>query len=272
MKATLPRGYSETRDRFGYQWTRFHDLTPEFESHFHAFLGPMDPIEFAGKVVLDAGCGYGRYALYAAKYGAQVVGLDFSEALVSARGLVRAQKISLVQGDILRPPFPDAGFDIVMSLGVLHHLPDPFEGFVRLRRCVAPGGAMVIWLYSAKRRFSNALVEVLRRLVRRLPNDWLRLVALLLAVPDFWLSKSSAILRILLGEHLWRKVVPTHFRLYAGFPFRVCWADWFDRLGAPIRHYHTKEELENWISFAGAKGSVTPTEDYGWTVVARFPE
>ncbi len=49
----------------------------------------------------------------------------------------------VVQGDLLRPPFPtaveDGGFDIVYSIGVLHHLPDPLAGFRSLLRFVRPG-------------------------------------------------------------------------------------------------------------------------------------
>ena len=261
---------NRTQARFGYQWTHFDQLTPEFEEHFHAYLGPMEPSEFSGKLVLDAGCGYGRYALYAQRFGARVVGMDFSEAVWAAREAVRGQGISLVQGDLLRPPFRRGSFDLVMSLGVLHHLPDPRLGFEQLSRLVDAEGAMVVWLYSARRKISNAVVEILRRMARPLPNSWLRWISLALAIPDFAISKVFRSARPLVGVTLWNRLIPTHFRLYGKFPLRVCWADWFDRLGAPIRHYHTHEELQGWLQSAGAGGSISATEDFGWTLIARF--
>ncbi|MFV2045172.1 MAG: class I SAM-dependent methyltransferase [Anaerolineales bacterium] len=258
----------DTRDRFGYQWTHFDYSTPEFEEHFRRFLGPMKPEDFVGKTLLDAGCGYGRYAAYAEAYGAKVVGMDFSEAIDAAREIVKGKRISLVQGDILNPPFRSGEFELVMSLGVLHHLPDPREGFAQLVNCLVPGGKIVLWLYSAQRRWSIIVVEILRKIARRLPNNWLRAFGFVLSVPDFALSKLLGLLEPVLGEVLYERFIPTHFRLYSRFPFRVCWADWFDRLGAPIRHYHTRHELEDWIASAGLEGSVTPTEDFGWTLIA----
>jgi SAM-dependent methyltransferase len=256
----------ETQERFGYQWTNFGDVFPEFEAHFRRLVAPLTPADFAGKLVLDAGCGYGRYALCAAQYGARVVGMDFSAAIYAAQHVTRAPDMHLVRGDILHPPFQPA-FDMAMSIGVLHHLPNPLEGFVNIAALVKPGGMIVLWLYSAARQFSNAFVERLRRIVRPLPNRALHILTLLLAVPDFILAKA---LRSL-PQDIFEGFIPTHFRLYADLPFRASWADWFDRLGAPIRHYYTKDELDSWIKHIGAEGDVYPTDDFGWTVIVRLP-
>ncbi|HET8580418.1 MAG TPA: class I SAM-dependent methyltransferase [Nitrospiraceae bacterium] len=261
----------ETKERFGYQWTRFPYSTPEFEPHFRRLIAPLTPQDFTGRTVLDAGCGYGRYALCAARYGAQVVGMDFSKAICAAKSFTHGTAIDLVCGDILNPPFRGT-FDLVMSIGVLHHLPDPLQGFKRLARCVTPGGKIIVWVYSAKRKTSNALVERLRRAARPLSHKALHRLTFLLAIFDFILSRSCLAVRPLLGDRTWQRLVPSHFRLYCRFPFRVSWADWFDRLGAPTRHYFGKAELENWLGHVGAvTGTVVPTEDFGWTLVARLP-
>jgi SAM-dependent methyltransferase len=256
----------ETQERFGYQWTNFDDVFPELDPHFRRLVRPLTPADFSGKRLLDAGCGYGRYALCAAKYGAQVVGLDFSEAIFAARRVTQATDIRLVRGDILQPPFRPA-FDMVMSIGVLHHLPDPLRGFEAITALVKPGGLVVLWLYSAQRRVSNFLLEQLRKVARPLPNRALHVLTFSLAVADYLIAKSLNIL----PHDIFRRLIPTHFRLYAELPFRASWADWFDRLGAPIRHYYTKDELESWVKRIGADGGVYPTDDFGWTVIARIP-
>jgi hypothetical protein len=153
-----------------------------------------------------------------------------------------------------------------MSIGVLHHLPDPFQGFVRLAALVKPGGMMLLWLYSAQRRLSNLLLEQMRRVVRPLSNRMLHGLSFVFAIPDFIVAKGLKVLPKGRYAHL----IPTHFRLYADLPFSTSWADWFDRLGAPIRHYYTREELGAWLKHIGAKGEVYPTEDFGWTPVARL--
>jgi SAM-dependent methyltransferase len=256
----------ETQERFGYQWMNFYDVFPEFEAHFRRLVYPLTSTDFAGKLLLDAGCGYGRYALCAAKYGARVVGMDFSEAISSAKRVTQATSIRLVRGDICNPPFKPT-FDMAMSIGVLHHLPDPFRGFEKIAALVKPEGMVVLWLYSAQRRLSNFCLEQLRRAARPLPNRALHMLTFFLAVSDFIVAKS---LRLLPQDGCGR-VIPTHFRLYSNLPFRAAWADWFDRLGAPIRHYYTEDELNAWIKHIGAEGQVYPTEDFGWTVVARLP-
>ena len=144
----------ETQERFGYQWTNFSDVFPEFEAHFRRLVYPLTPADFAGKLLLDAGCGYGRYALCAAKCGAQVVGVDFSEAIYAAKHVTQSTDVRLVRGDIINPPFQPV-FDIAMSIGVLHHLPDPLQGFKTIAALVKPGGVVVLWLYSSARRVSN---------------------------------------------------------------------------------------------------------------------
>jgi len=256
----------ETQERFGYQWTNFSDVYPEFEAHFQRLVYPLTPADFAGKLLLDAGCGYGRYALCAAKYGARVVGMDFSEAIYAARQVTQTTNIHLVRGDILNLPLQPA-FDMAMAIGVLHHLPDPLQGLENIAALVKPGGMVVLWLYSAARGLSNLFLEQLRRLIRPMPNRALHLLTLLLAVPDFIVAKGLKIL----PADVFGPFIPTHFQLYADLPFRASWADWFDRLGAPIRHYYTQDELDSWIKHIGAEGRVYPTDDFGWTVVARLP-
>ena len=63
--------------------------------------------DLAGAVVLDAGCGMGRYLRVAAEARARlVVGLDLSEAVAAARDLTAdLPGVALVRGDLLRPPF-----------------------------------------------------------------------------------------------------------------------------------------------------------------------
>ena len=70
--------------------------------------GPgSSPADLEGKVVLDAGCGMGRYLRIAAESSASlIVGLDLSHAVVAARELTAGSPdVGVVRGDLLRLPF-----------------------------------------------------------------------------------------------------------------------------------------------------------------------
>ena len=70
---------------FGFQWHRYqktqldHDEVREADRHFRMKTG-LRPDELRGKLVLDVGCGMGRFAEVATRWGARVVGVDLSAA------------------------------------------------------------------------------------------------------------------------------------------------------------------------------------------------
>ena len=64
-------------DSWGYQWLTFDDFAPKLESEFADFVAPSAPDEFEGALVLDAGCGNGRFTRACAALGPrQVIGID----------------------------------------------------------------------------------------------------------------------------------------------------------------------------------------------------
>lgn len=100
-----------------------------------------------GMRVLDAGCGEGVLSWYLAERGATVVAMDISRPnLENAKKFLEkkgvADRVTLVQGDAERLPFPDASFDLAVSSHVLEHLPDFDKGLSEIRR-VTKGPAIV---------------------------------------------------------------------------------------------------------------------------------
>ena len=43
--------------RFGYEWDTYADLKPAYRDQFINWMGPLEPDDFKGKAILDAGCG-----------------------------------------------------------------------------------------------------------------------------------------------------------------------------------------------------------------------
>lgn len=105
---------------------------------------------FRGKKVLGVGCGNGFVLSRYARAGAEVYGVDITETGID---LCRKRFGYMdLQGDFRvanaeRLPFPDATFDCVSSVGVLHHIPDPERGFAEIRRVLKPGGLFVLMLF-----------------------------------------------------------------------------------------------------------------------------
>lgn len=156
-------------------------------------LGPDD---VRGKVVLDAGCGNGRIAGVLCDWGAAaVVAFDLGQGVDRARELLGDRpNLHLVQGSIMDPPFAPESFDIVVSLGVLHHTPDTRAAFDRVASLVKQGGQCAIYLYkrdeyrfgeseayAGLKQAGGALYhEPMRRLIAGLPHRailaWSRLM------------------------------------------------------------------------------------------------
>src|SRR5439155_1109330 len=165
------RDLRRTFRSFSFQWNTFGDMYGFWEENFLDYVHPLTPEFFAGKLGCDAGCGFGRHLNYAARYGAEMVGLDLSEAVLAAYRNNRDNRYAhVVQGDIYRPPFARGTFDFIYSIGVLHHLPDPERAFCALAPYVKPDGTLFAWIYGPRHGIPAAgLVD--GQVVRRFRNN-----------------------------------------------------------------------------------------------------
>jgi SAM-dependent methyltransferase len=134
---------------------------PDFSNKIHGFDSS------AGKKVLDVGCGNGYVLSRYAAQGATVHGLDLTEqALALSRkrfdlvGLKGA--FELTDGDKI--PCADDSFDVVCSMGVLHHIADPRPMIREMQRVLRPGGQLILMFYH-KNSFRNAVAFRLRKYV-----------------------------------------------------------------------------------------------------------
>jgi ubiquinone/menaquinone biosynthesis C-methylase UbiE len=98
--------------------------------------------------ILDQGCGIGQYDFTTRKLGFKnLVGLDFSKKLIqTARHFNRKlkTKIKFVLGDIRNMPFKEKTFDIVISAGVIEHVPETEKALSEISRVVKDRGYLLI--------------------------------------------------------------------------------------------------------------------------------
>lgn len=265
-----------TAEAFAWHGSQFAGLRAEHERHFLDVLAPIDRSFFRDKIVLDAGCGPGRHALFAAQYGAsEVWAIDLGEAVQTAQRLAGGERtIRVVQADLLNPPFPAGdsrnGFDFIFSIGVIHHLTEPSAGVRALSRLLRPGGELFLWVYAHEGSgVVRHLVDRLRRVTTRLPETVLPLIAWPLAV------LLHGLLRAVYGpaRGTWlERHLPAHGHLAPLIEFSFCrnYSVVTDQLVAPKTHYVRRDELHTWFVDAELEAiEVTPRNGNSWRARGR---
>ena len=133
----------------------------ESEEHFKRYLEefrtcssfivnfPFD--RFAGKKVLEIGCGFGAASCLFARAGAHVHAVDLTAAAVDGTKVITSffgYDVQVQQMDAEKLQFPDQVFDYVFSWGVLHHSHDSQAAFRQVSRVLKPGGGGMIMVYN----------------------------------------------------------------------------------------------------------------------------
>lgn len=158
--------------------------------------------------VIDIGCGTGDDSRMLAEFvgsGGEVVGLDFSEAMIAeAKNRFRdCEQLVFVQGSADDLPFDDAVFDAVRVDRVLIHVPDPDKAIDELLRVLKPGGRIVVsepdmpgaWLDTEHLETAQTVIGAVARscttplLARQM---WNRLRARGLSDADFTVRTATA--------------------------------------------------------------------------------
>ena len=101
----------------------------------------------AGCELLDVGCGSGQLALWAARDGVRVTGVDIAPNLIhraQARATAEGLNARFLEGDAEDLPFEDSSFDVVTSLIGAMFAPRPEVVARELLRVCSPGGTIAM--------------------------------------------------------------------------------------------------------------------------------
>lgn len=218
-----------------YMAKRFDQWTNEKgrEEQFSRLTG-VDLGRVAGKTFLDAGCGYGRYAAVVSAAGGTVFGVDLSTDSIEAsyRYLGERDNVHLVQGDLTRVPFRRDMFDVVYSIGVLHHTPNTRVSFESLVPHVKPGGKIAVWVYAPEdKRFD----DVLRLATVHMPS---------------WSVLGVGVARHVIGQSA-RRVLLRRKSVKVVQDFWPQVMGQYDSLAPKYAYVHGYEEVEAWFRAAG---------------------
>ena len=142
----------------------FDDLDQYHFEKLHHLLELVDFEGYAGRRVLEVGCGAGVDLARFARGGAAVTGIDIaSSAIDLARANFDQQglrgELHVANGEQL--PFPDGSFDLVYAHGVVQYTSDPRRLVEECRRVLAPGGEAIFQVYN-RLSWLNALSKLMK--------------------------------------------------------------------------------------------------------------
>jgi SAM-dependent methyltransferase len=237
---------------FGFQWLK-HDRTQldsensrRSEADFIRRTG-LKKEDLAGKLVLDVGCGMGRYAEVASRWGARIVGIDLSEAVEAAAANLAGRDVNIFQADVFSLPFAPESFDYIYSLGVLHHTPSCENAFKGLTQFLKPGGGIAIWLYSGYHKWYR-MSDFYRRVTRRMPRKLLHSLCYF-SVPLYGIHRALRVIPVVgtAASAALAYLFPMSFNKDP--KWRVL--DTFDWYSPWYQSKHTYEEVCRWFEDCG---------------------
>lgn len=267
--------HDKTVQSFGEEWNIFHSFSEEeIQCIGNDYFDLLD-FDTSSFTVLDVGCGSGRWSKYLSPRVAWIEAIDPSLAVCSAaQTLKRCNNVRISQASVNNIPFPDNTFDLVISLGVLHHVPDTAGAIVHCYKKVKSGGFFLLYLYynlenrSGFYRILFFTTNCLRLIISKLPLRIKRIVcdsiAFVIYLPLARLSQFIS----RFSENVAKKIPLSYYRKTS---FYVMRNDAFDRFGTPLEKRFSKSEITEMLTRAGFTDIRFSNREPYWHVIAQKP-
>ena len=253
-------------DEFGDEWSKFYEHDDELvEKGGNEYFDILnDEMANAKTYALDIGCGTGRWTKYLTKRVGFIEAVDPSNAIFAADKLLgEIKNVRLSQASIDTLPFADETFDFVMSIGVLHHIPDTRKALCDCVKKVKKGGYFFVYLYyNLEKRgpYYTALFKLsnlVRKIVSRLPGKLKHFVCDVLAIIFYMPFILAGRFFKFLGFKDLAKRMPLHG--YQNRSFFMIRNDTLDRFGTRLEQRFSKEEIIEMMTGAGLTDIVIST-------------
>jgi SAM-dependent methyltransferase len=198
---------------FGFQWNRFRreqldsfNNTTLSADRFWSETG-WTADDMRGALVLDVGCGAGRFLDAASATDATIVGVDLSSAIDAAKdNLSGRSNVHFVQASIYDLPFRPGTFDKVYCIGVIQHTPDTVKSLKCIADMVRPGGDFAVTIYPRKPWTKLFSKYWFRPITRRMSKE--KLLGAIEKIMPIAFPVTSVLFRVPLLGRVFRFVIP----------------------------------------------------------------
>jgi len=210
---------------------------------FNEWIYPNTLEDFRDKEILECGCGGGQHTSFVAPYAKSVVAVDLNTADIAKQRNSKSKNIEFVENDIANMQLKKQ-FDIVFSIGVVHHTDNPDKTVKNLIHHVKKGGKLILWVYSKEGNYLvDRVVEPIRKkfLVNMKREKLLTLSKIITAI--MYLPIYSLYLLPL-------KFLPfyEYFKNFRKLSFYRNTLNVFDKLNAPQVDFISYERAKAWLN------------------------
>jgi SAM-dependent methyltransferase len=250
-------------ERFGYEWDRYSEIRPDYEEQFRRWTVHLAPEDWREKSFLDVCGGTGRNSYWPMTYGAaggKAIDVDKASLAVARRNLSRFATVKVEEKSAYEVGESEA-YDIVFSIGVIHHLQFAERALAAMARAAKPGGRVLIWVYGYENnewivRFFDPLRKAL---FSRLPIGLVHHLSLY-PTAALWLA-----LRLGFGR------IP-YFRLLRRLEFAHVRSIVFDQMLPRIAQYWPRATVEALLAAAGlADIKLSWVNEMSWSAIGTKP-
>lgn len=262
---------------FGKEWLKFNSFDEieinKIASEYFDIVS-SDHLN-SNSLVLDIGCGSGRWSSYLSSKVGFIDAVDPSAAIFMAASQYKQLKnIRWSCADAENLPFPENSFDFALCLGVLHHTSDPLKSLKIISSKIKNGGFLLLYLYY---KFDNRswfytfifnCSNFFRKIISRLPFKVKSLLCDLLAIFVYLpFILSAKFCKWLLPNSSFYKKIPLSY--YINKSFKIIRNDALDRFGTIVEKRYTKKEIGEFMTKAGFNDIVFSEKEPFWHAIGK---
>jgi len=267
----------DTVDSFGEEWTKFSSFSEvEIKNAGDQYFDIVtEEICNSSSVVLDMGCGTGRWSKYLANRVKFIEAIDPSKAVLSASHLTKdLNNVRVTQAGVDSIPFADESFDFAMGVGVYHHIPDTQKAVSDTVKKIKKGGYLLIYLYysldnrGGLYKFIFKMSTIIRKIVSSMPNRLKKItcdfIALFVYMPFVMLAR---LFKMFFPKgKVWKKIPLSY---YHDKSWNIIKNDALDRFGTPLEQRFSKKALVQILESCGMEDVVVSDGLPYWHAVGR---
>jgi len=215
---------------------------------FEDWIAPNTLESFRNLDILECGCGGGQHTAFMAPYAGSVTAVDLNTIPIARRRCAGFDNVTFVEADIATMDL-ERSFDVVISIGVVHHTDDPDRTIANLTRHVKPGGRLIVWVYSEEGNFlvKNVVEPIRRTFLTRMSRP--ALLTLSKAV-------TASLYPVVYSIYLLPLPFLPYYQYFGAFrrlSFGRNVVNVFDKLNAPQTEFINRERVKRW--FTGSRFS-----------------